>query len=143
VQRSTGILSTTEYKVVLRAPLPDVKSNREHLEWFRANVGEPPLIEEDEEDEEDFYLHFSYEIDQNYHRLSPTKPYLRPCVGNGVYGVEMILAYAQDYPEMFKTTAAEVAKLEAKLQAMPGVSDQILFLSYGWYNGGDEPIHWE
>lgn len=132
-------MSTTEYKVVLRTRLPDVKTDKEHLEWFQANVGQPSATEVHGK-----RIWFSYDQDSCYAPMDRgPKPYFDPCFRKGVYGVELVFAHSKDDAENFKMTLSELVQWEEKLKSMPGTSNNILLLSYGWYNGVDEPIEWE
>ena len=131
-------MSTNAFKVVLRARLPDVKSDEEHLAWCRANIGEPGYVEEYEG-----RVNFSYSVDEKYRLIERGRPHLNPCGWRDEFGVEMVLAEGLDNPETFKMTVAELVELEDRFSKLPGVSGEILFLSYGWYTGTDEPIEWE
>lgn len=130
-------MSTMEYKVALRAMLPDIKSGSEHLAWFRENVGEPGMVDDGDDP------WFTYKYGKGYKTVVHKEPYFSPVYDDGKYGVETIISHTKDDPDGTYIDLEDLMELRDELKDMPGVSGNILFVSHGWYNGGDEPVVWE
>lgn len=116
-----------EYKTVLRARLPEISSDEDHLAWMREHVGPPA------EDEPGWWT---------YRRDWKGAPYLKEVSWNGAYGVELVLMHVvEELDEGLAVTVGELMDHVAHLRGLVGDSPIKLF-SYGWYNGVDEPIEW-
>jgi hypothetical protein len=140
-------MSTMEYKVVLRVIDENISSEREHLEYMRRITGEEPRWVEGEDSEDDMPFHFSYqpltEDGRRVHHTSKDKPFFMDVAHDGLYGVDLVLAWTLDEPP---SVAFDYWAFQGHLQTIANATgldaEHVTFLSYGWYNGVDEPIQW-
>jgi hypothetical protein len=139
-------MSTMEFKTVLRAKLPHITSTREHLKFLKAKLGEPTFIEDDSEtgDEEDEgYLWFKFDPRKSY-RDPVHEPFYEAVSDGKTYGVELVLRASADYPNDVAFTVASLKDMIESAALVWGIHADLWVLhTYGWYNGGDEPIKWE
>lgn len=137
-------MSYNESKTVLRVEIPHLrgKSNKEAYEYFLPILGEPDDVDEWEGEVE----YFSY-YEKN-HRFVPVSEcsYGRNAA-NDKWGVDLILAYGNDYNENIgdaNHSLGELHKLSLELADKFNIDPNTCrVVSYTWYNGGDEPIEFD
>ena len=136
-------MSETEYKTVLRFQIPalDQKGYPEVLEYFRSRLGEPEDIDEWEGEIE----YFSY----------PREALMRPVCRNKQWGVEAVLVHTRyrdtfGYsPQLCKNQGVSLAELQKFGEEFSKIGfDEkdiatMKLYSYSWYNGGDDPVHFD
>jgi len=140
-------MSTMEYKTVFRVVDENISSKREHLEYMRRITGKEPTWVEGDEPGEDMYLCFSYqpltEKGMRVHHTSKDKPFFMDVASDGLYGIDLVLAWTLDEPS---SVSFDYWAFQQHLQTICNATgmdpEHVTFFSYGWYNGGDEPIEW-
>ena len=140
-------MSTMEYKVVFRVLDENISSKKEHLEYMRRIAGKEPTWVEGEDPDDDMELNFSYQpVDGDGGRVThmgQDKPFFMEVAHDGLYGVDLILAWAMDNPPVVSLDYWAFSRHMQTISQATGMDAEfVTFFSYGWYNGGDEPIEW-
>lgn len=134
-------MSYNESKTVLRVEIPELrgKSNKEAYEYFLPILGEPDDIDEWEGEVE----YFSY-YEKNHKFVPVSENSYSRNAANDKWGVDLILAYGNDYNETIGEANHSLGELQNLAQEMAEKFNidpsRCKVVSYTWYNGGDEPI---
>jgi hypothetical protein len=129
-------MSYTEYKTVIRTKIDGLKnkSKNEVYEFFKSVIGEAKEV--DEYDGKIDYFHY----DDDAGMLCPVQNYRTK-----QWGVDYVLAHGSDYngsPSDVNLSLRDIKKHCNMLTTRFGVKESnCKLVSYSWYNGGDEPIH--
>lgn len=133
-------MSYNESKTVLRAEIPMLrgKSIHEAYEYFSPLLGKP-----DDVDEWDGKVEL-FRYMNSKHDYVPVEKHVSGKTNDTRWGVDYILAYANDYGDKkgkanhslkeLQSIAEEMAK---KFEINP---ENCRLVSYTWYNGSEEPI---
>jgi len=110
-------------KFALRGRIPELdnKSAKEALDFFRKNMGEPDLVEDD---------WFEY---QNSH-FTPIHS-----SSENAWGIEKIMLLTSEESEMsvsLETVQHTFTEMKAWFPSIP----TLIVVGYTWYNGIDEPV---
>lgn len=120
-------MSDMEYKTVLRAKIPSVGSREEHLAWMLEHVGKP------EESGDGWFT---------YGQPEGSDPYFRECSWGSDYGFELVLMHSCEEQNDVVIDIEDLLKHVEEMRRLVGEGVPIRLVSYGWYNGVDEPICW-
>ena len=143
-------MSQYEYKMVLRAYNENISSKREHLAWMRQITGKEPERLEGEDPDDKRTPHFSYmplngngTRKQHFSTGPPSHAYFCDVSDGELYGADLVIAWTVGESLNVSLGTREMGRMMTKMCNTTGVSpDQVSYVFYGWWNGGDEPIEW-
>jgi hypothetical protein len=129
-------MSFTEYKTVVRAKIKELNGadTRTALDFFKERIGEPEEIDE-----------FDGEIE--WFRYKDDAGCFTPVSRNKEWGIDFVIAHSNAYngdPQDVNLSLEEIEEYMKRLVLRIGVNlSDCRLVIYSWYNGVDEPIHFQ